>query len=365
MSNDDTGTGEGQDPFDPFGISFDDNFFSDSIDFLNPNNPNSNEEGFLASPQSNFEQLRPDPTRANPLNLNNHIQAPHNIPTPPGSGPGNSQISMHGNFSNINLYSSDQFAASNELRMYTRDDENRFPPVQASCHRRSRTQPMGNILPEHFNVNFPLQQISRRIQKPNRPSDCFSVGQNNRGIYLPNGTSEDEEFSKLCNDEQHLINPHQLGFIPSEYWPDEKYKFGNVVRDFFQRKNHPSCRFSHKLFNALQLTKANHNYFKFTGVEWKTDKVLHVNKNRFARLLGIKSIDGSLFHQQGNFPAFGFVELTAQEIKDTLGNDEVNEVNLEVDRYMIHTPNKFVCNCSEKDIAEDMKWKGVRQRYPM
>lgn len=226
-------------------------------------------------------------------------------------------------------------------------------PIQNPIpHRRTRTQPTPTI-PQ------PLTEIAPKTSKS---IYHFTPGQNSRNCYMPNATLEDNQFIQICNDKNRNINPHQLGFIPHSFWPDQTYQFGVIVRDFFHRKNHPSGRFSHKLYNALKLTESDSSYFKFTGVEWKSKEVLHVDKNRFARLLGIKSVDGSLFHQQGNFPSFGFVELSMEEIKKQFGDDMIKNSDIEVDRYLIHSPGVFVSNCSEQDIADDIKWKGVRQR---
>ena len=114
------------------------------------------------------------------------------------------------------------------------------------------------------------------------------------------------------------------------------------------------------LINYTMLS--NNLYFNFTGVEWKSKVVLHVDKIKFARLLGIKSIDGSLFHQQGSFPALGFVQLSIQDFQKHLGDDFIQNNNIEIDHYLIHNPGVFVSDCSEQDIADDIKWKGVRQR---
>ena len=238
-----------------------------------------------------------------------------------------------------------------------------LPPQNPIPHRRTRTQPIPRITQSQPFYNLPSQvSMNRHLTKTAKSIDRFCVGQNSRDFLLPKETSEDDQFIQICNDKNHLINPHQLGFIPQGFWPNESYQFGDIVRDFFHRKNHPSGRFSHKLYNALKLTESNNYYFQFTGVEWKSKEVLHVDKIRFARLLGIKSIDGSLFHQQGNFPAFGFAELPMLEIQKLFGDDVIKNSNIDVDHYLIHNPGVFVSDCTEQDIADDIKWKGIRQR---
>ncbi|KAK8884416.1 hypothetical protein M9Y10_043526 [Tritrichomonas musculus] len=262
-----------------------------------------------------------------------------------------------------------QFPSSPLFDLFT-DIDWKFPDKQDSpilpplnqTHRRSRSKPIPQISQPLFNIPMQTLSNSKHIPKGSKSIDYFTVGQNKRPIYLPNETTDDDLFIEICNDKSHQINPHQLGFIPANFWLDESYQFGDIVRDFFHRKNHPSCRFSHKLFNALKLTESNKSYFAFTGVEWKSEKVLHVNKIRFARLLGIKSINGSLFHQQGNFPAFGFTELPMHEIQKLFGEEVIQSIDIEVDHYLIHSPGVFVSNCSEQDIADEIKWIPARKR---
>jgi hypothetical protein len=51
-------------------------------------------------------------------------------------------------------------------------------------------------------------------------------------------------------------------------------------------------------------------------VRWVTDCVFLVQKVIFAQLLGVRTIDGSFFHQEGNFPSHGFVELAFPEAQE-------------------------------------------------
>jgi hypothetical protein len=49
------------------------------------------------------------------------------------------------------------------------------------------------------------------------------------------------------------------------------------------------------------------------GVRLVTDEVIIVEKFMLARLLGMRSVDGSLFHQQETFPSHRSLELPFQE----------------------------------------------------
>ncbi|KAH0787965.1 hypothetical protein GPJ56_008121 [Histomonas meleagridis] len=163
-------------------------------------------------------------------------------------------------------------------------------------------------------------------------------------------------FITACNDPNLTFNPHLVGFIPSNLWPDHMITFGDIVANFFQKKNNANSRFSHKLFNALKLSELSPIYPQFVGVQWLTPLILRVDKRVFARLLGIKSIDGSLFHQQGNFPSHGFFEIGAGDaVKYCPPGIDLTGVDFENVRLLIHMEHRFRKGCTEADI-EPCKW---------
>jgi hypothetical protein len=173
--------------------------------------------------------------------------------------------------------------------------------------------------------------------------------------------STDEEFGQLCRDPGVKFNPRELGFIPRKSWTSGFISFGELVRNFFQKKNHATGRFSHKLFNSLKITTEDSFYFEYIGVEWITEDVLKIDKRLFARLLGIKTIDGSLFHQQGNFPSHGFVELSDAEAKRRLPELDLGGIDYESVRLLTHEPGVFTKHCTE-DAINRCKWVGPPRR---
>ncbi|KAH0793179.1 hypothetical protein GPJ56_002888 [Histomonas meleagridis] len=174
-------------------------------------------------------------------------------------------------------------------------------------------------------------------------------------------SSADQEFKSICQDPDVKFNPHALGFIPHTYWPDKQFTFGELVTDFFQRKNNSNARFYHKLYNALKIIEDDPFYIEFVGIEWVNEKVLKVDKNIFARLLGIKTIDGSLFHQQGNFPSHGFVELGSKDCLQYVTESDLEGVDFDKVRLLVHQNGVFTKGCTESSI-EQCKWISSRKR---
>ena len=117
------------------------------------------------------------------------------------------------------------------------------------------------------------------------------------------------------------------------------------------------CKFPIKLYNALKITECRPDLLPYVGVEWITDTVFRVHRDEFARLIGVRAIDGGLFHQQGNFPSHGFRELTFAESNEIslqygLGRPDLSKV-----RFIKHSSPQFNRYCSQVDM-EDCKWIG-------
>lgn len=146
------------------------------------------------------------------------------------------------------------------------------------------------------------------------------------------------------------FNPKRLGFLPSTFWKDGEATLGQLCSEFFRRKNNSNCRFPHKLYNALVLSEQGDWLVNVVGVQWIDDRTIKVNRERFARLLGIKSIEGSLFNKQGNFPSHGFVEVDPIVVRS-----KFPDFDFRSDRLIVHEAGIFVRGCTEQNITS-CKW---------
>ena len=129
--------------------------------------------------------------------------------------------------------------------------------------------------------------------------------------------------------------------------------FGEIVINFFQKKNNSNCRFPHKLYNGLQIVEKRPELYSFIGVKWLNNCVFKVDKYIFGRLLGISSFDGGLFHSQGNFPSQGFREVVSEAELASLGVD-LTGIDFERVRVITHT-NGFAKDVDENAISQ-LKW---------
>jgi hypothetical protein len=162
----------------------------------------------------------------------------------------------------------------------------------------------------------------------------------------------DQLFAEMCRNPNTILNPAALCFIPVIFWPNRDFAFGDLVYDFFQRKNSVNCRFLHKLYNALRISTISPTWAELVGVQWQAPFVIRVNKGQFARLLGIQTIDGGLFHQQGNFRTHGFAELNREQVLTYVPNLDLSQVDFDDVRLLVHEQGIFVKNCTERQLQE-------------
>jgi hypothetical protein len=170
----------------------------------------------------------------------------------------------------------------------------------------------------------------------------------------------DRAFAELCQNPGVTLNPAALGFIPIYFWPNKEVAFADLVYDFFQRKNNVNSRFLHKLYNALRISTIAASWAELVGVEWEAPFVIRVNKGQFARLLGIKAVEGSLFHQQGNFTTHGFVELNREQVQMYCPNIDLSTVDFDNVRLLVHQPGIFVSSCGEQQLMAIQAQMGKR-----
>jgi hypothetical protein len=169
------------------------------------------------------------------------------------------------------------------------------------------------------------------------------------------GSRSNASFQEALQDSTLVCHPVSDGFLPTKFWLDTRYTFGEIVQTFFQRKSNVSCRFPHKLYNALTLVDKDPKYYDFIGVQWITDRIFKVDKFIFGRLLGLTAIDGGLFHHQGNFPTHGFIELSSAEADALRETCDLSELDLDRVRLLFNPTNAFYRNCDEASIA-NCKW---------
>lgn len=213
-----------------------------------------------------------------------------------------------------------------------------------------------NLLKLHNQAQLMNKSLSKITRKSNVRQKSLPLPQIEK-IEM----NKSNEFNEICLDADIKFNPKKLGFIPNSFWPNKDFTFGELVSDFFQRKNNANSRFYHKLYNALKITEDDQFYVEYVGIEWVSSNVLKVDKYTFARLLGIKTIDGSLFHQQGNFPSHGFIELSSQDALKYVSKEVLEGVDFDKIRLLIHQDGIFVRGCSE-DKIENCKWKSTKKR---
>jgi hypothetical protein len=102
---------------------------------------------------------------------------------------------------------------------------------------------------------------------------------------------------------------------------------------------------------------------EMVGVIWELPFIIRVNKGQFARLLGLQAVDGSLFHQQGNFRTHGFLELNREQVRAYCPNIDLSQVDFDEVRLLIHQPGIFVKTCTEQQLQQMQEGSILRRQW--
>ena len=82
------------------------------------------------------------------------------------------------------------------------------------------------------------------------------------------------------------------------------------------RRNGGARQFEYKLYNALCITKKHPETYKFIGAKWITNSIMKIDSQIFGNLLGIRAVQGGLFHKQGNFSRHGFTHVFRNSLSE-------------------------------------------------
>jgi hypothetical protein len=179
--------------------------------------------------------------------------------------------------------------------------------------------------------------------------------------YAGSSSKSDSDFSAVLHDPTVVMNPQELGFIPTVCWPNQNVSFGALVQAFFHKRSNVNCRFYHKLFDALRISTYFPNIRAFIGVTWVTSSVIRVDGPVFARLLKVNKFQAGLFHNGGNFACHGFVELNAFRARSLLGPENTAGVDFQDVRLYEHADGLFTRDSLGINL-EDCHWITSRIR---
>jgi len=260
------------------------------------------------------------------------------------------------------------------------DEPPNYDPTQPTCHIQNKVeQKQKNDCVQTIFMKTPRKlkkvplKFSTYIPNVGKTSIVFKPDVFDTNMFMPKFPrnivytgklpESDDKFREVCENTAITVSPRDMHFAPAAFWPHGAYAFGDIVSEFFQRKNNVNCRFYHKLFNALQISKYSPDLIPMVGVQWVTDTIFRVNAKAFARLLGIKSIDGALFHQQGNFPSHGFVEISKCDIKNMIPPESVKFVDCVVWKAFYHKTGALKRESSEDELPKCNWTKAVPQTF--
>lgn len=239
----------------------------------------------------------------------------------------------------------------------------RPPPAKVPVSTTSQQEPTYSISPlnqlrNHAEAtrhrSLPIEPVRPPVQIPLGLGRAHTVS---HPVFSVRQPVAELDYDTLCLDSSVTVSPGRIGFVPASAWSSDAVPFGILVVTFFRKRNSMHCKFPFKLLNALKLTQQCPEFIPHVGVEWVTDSVFRVHRAAFARLLGVKTVEGGLFHQQGNFPSHGFIELPFDESERISREAGLGPADLSQVRFMRHGSGRFTRQSTEKDL-EMCKWTG-------
>jgi hypothetical protein len=139
-----------------------------------------------------------------------------------------------------------------------------------------------------------------------------------------------------------ILRPIDLGFLPKSEWTASQFSLWDLRKMYFTRRNGIARQFEFKLYNALCITTAFPAAYEFVGAVWVCDRVMKIQASAFANLLGIHTVQGGLFHKQGNFSRHGFDHIFKSSSMELAKMPECEEVDDYQVRLYTDRLNRFV-----------------------
>lgn len=154
------------------------------------------------------------------------------------------------------------------------------------------------------------------------------------------------------------VYPQKLNLYPSSIFKQTPITVRQLIDTHFKRRSSKKMPFHLKLFNALQLTTDNPNLVPLLGVKWITDRVFKLYREPFAKIIGVSSVNGSLFNKQGSFPTHGFILVSRFEHQLQV-NEDLSDVDDETIRLYRHNSENFHQNATEEEL-NSCRWRSPR-----
>lgn len=121
-------------------------------------------------------------------------------------------------------------------------------------------------------------------------------------------------FEEAYNDPTIVLNPVALSLLPEKYWSQQSQTmtFAQIVKEYFKQNRTQNSTFMLKLYNLLLISSQIPKLQRAIGVRWVNDSVIELSRSALINIFNVResTVDGSMFHRQGNFPTHRFIEIT-------------------------------------------------------
>ncbi|OHT11561.1 hypothetical protein TRFO_18916 [Tritrichomonas foetus] len=207
--------------------------------------------------------------------------------------------------------------------------------IQDSLNNFSDTNVLNIASPrsDESNLNCPLPDI--KIQQNLIQYNVYP---------LPNG--RDMTFEEAYSNDTLYLMPTALKLLPEKYWESQPktLTFKQLVDDYFKQTRNNNATFMLKLYNLLMITSNVPMLEKAIGIKWVSPRVIEVSRLGLVNIFKVResTVDGAMFHRQGNFSTHQFVEIGEVNYKKYEFYEYPNIEKIPGDtKFFIHEPRVF------------------------
>lgn len=225
---------------------------------------------------------------------------------------------------------------------------NDMPPMESAISP-DYYEPMNlNSIPDeiHFDPNSfnPIQQPIPMASPSPQMQYCIDMNQQQ----IPDQPFFDNypTFEDVYNDSTCILNPMELHLLPEKYWSQQPstMTFAQIVNTYFKQNRTQNSTFMLKLYNLLLISIQCPILEKALGARWLNDNVIDISRSGLINIFNVRenTVDGSMFHRQGNFSTHKFIEINESNFQQ-LGFYEYPKMpRIQGDtKFFIHEPHVF------------------------
>ena len=190
--------------------------------------------------------------------------------------------------------------------------------------------------------NYIQPQAMMQFDEPNMQISSF----NDENMNYQSIPEQMPTFEDVYNDETCIINPTAIHLLPEKYWSQQPptLTFAQIVNSYFKQNRTQNSTFMLKLYNLLLISINYPILENALGVRWANDNVIEISRSGLVNIFNLRenTVDGSMFHRQGNFPTHKFIEINESNFQQFGFYEYPKMPRIQGDtKFFMHEPHIF------------------------